>query len=84
MYEYYIRICMYILVRVTYCFAKASTFTRGTVSWGSFMTGTCWLLMLWYSIEFSDDGTNIVSLLNLRSLYGRSILDLPLRLNLSS
>jgi len=37
-------VCIYIyvyLVRAAYFFTRASNYTCGTVSWGSFMTGTC-------------------------------------------
>jgi len=42
------------------------------------------LLMLWFSIEFSDYGTTIVSQLSLHSPHGRSIWYLSLLLSRSS
>jgi len=75
---------MYYLIHAPYFYAQVSNLIRRTVSWGGFMTGTCRLLKLWFSIEFSDYGTNIGSLLSLRSLYSRYILNLSLRLSLSS
>jgi len=73
-----IYICIYAyLVCVTYFFARASNFTRWTVSWGGFMMGTWkrhkkwirrWSTLL-FSIDFSDYDTTVVSQLSLRSLW---------------
>jgi len=62
------------LVCATYFFAQASKFTRGRVSWGSFMTGDLKTAQMNYKAlmlcEFSDygGGATIVSKLSLRSL----------------